>query len=139
MWKYPVCVLELPVKPFVTEESTQGSLWQSAAVVMLALFAQLPSNPEVEQLTCVYVHPWPLLKGWVYVAWVETVSVKAWVAFGEKPLLAVITMGKVPADVDVPLSEPDDEKVTPPGRLPLSLKVGAGYPVAVTWNDPAEL
>jgi len=29
-------------------------------------------------------------------------------------------------------------KVTPLGKVPVSLKVGAGEPVAVTVNDPAE-
>ena len=37
----------------------------------------------------------------------------------------------------VPLSNPAVVKVTPAGSVPTSLKVGAGNPVAVTWNDPA--
>jgi len=37
----------------------------------------------------------------------------------------------------VPLSKPALESVTPLGSAPLSLKVGAGVPVAVTVNDPA--
>lgn len=37
----------------------------------------------------------------------------------------------------VPLSTPAVLKVTPLGRLPLSVNVGVGKPVAVTVNDPA--
>jgi len=59
------------------------------------------------------------------------------VAFGDTPLLAVIVMGKTPLVVAVPLSTPADVKVTPLGSVPVSLKVGAGKPVAVTVNDPA--
>jgi hypothetical protein len=36
----------------------------------------------------------------------------------------------------VPLSTPA-EKLTPAGSVPVSLKVGAGNPVAVAVNDPA--
>ena len=45
-------------------------------------------------------------------------------------------MPPVPA-AGVPLSRPDELKVTPLGRGPLVLKViEAGKPVAVTWNEP---
>jgi hypothetical protein len=37
----------------------------------------------------------------------------------------------------VPPSTPAEVNVTPLGRVPLSLNVGAGKPVAVTVNDPA--
>jgi hypothetical protein len=37
----------------------------------------------------------------------------------------------------VPLSTPAEDKVTPLGRVPLSLNVGAGKPVAVTVKEPA--
>ena len=37
----------------------------------------------------------------------------------------------------VPLSTPAEVSVTPLGSAPVSLKVGAGTPVAVTANDPA--
>ena len=37
----------------------------------------------------------------------------------------------------VPLSKPAEVKVTPPGRAPTSLNVGAGEPVAVTVKVPA--
>jgi hypothetical protein len=36
----------------------------------------------------------------------------------------------------VPLSTPAELNVTPLGSDPVSLKVGAGYPVAVTVNEP---
>ena len=45
-------------------------------------------------------------------------------------------MPPVPA-AGVPLSKPADDKVTPLGR-PLVENVGAGKPVAVTVNEPAE-
>ena len=37
----------------------------------------------------------------------------------------------------VPLSTPAEVKVTPVGRAPVSVKVGAGNPVAVTVNELA--
>ncbi len=68
-----------------------------------------------------------------------TVSVKAWGASGLTPLVAVMVMGYVPTvpDAGVPLSTPAELKVTPLGRAPVSLKVGAGKPVAATVNVPA--
>jgi hypothetical protein len=60
-----------------------------------------------------------------------------WVAFAPTPLLAVMVMAYVPVAVAVPLSTPDAVKVTPGGSGPVSLKVGAGNPVAVTVNEPA--
>jgi hypothetical protein len=72
------------------------------------------------------------------VPFVTTVRVKGWVAFGETPFVPVMVIGKLPADVGVPLSTPADEKLTPPGKPPVSLNVGAGNPVAVTGNEPAE-
>lgn len=36
----------------------------------------------------------------------------------------------------MPLSRPLDDKVTLLGNGPVSLNVGAGEPVAVTWNEP---
>jgi len=35
------------------------------------------------------------------------------------------------------LSRPEALNITPVGRAPDSLKVGAGTPVAVTWNEPS--
>ena len=58
-------------------------------------------------------------------------------AFGKTPFEAVIVIGKLPATVAVPLRTPAEVSVTPLGRVPVSLKVGAGTPVAVTVNDPA--
>ena len=68
-----------------------------------------------------------------------TVNVKFWVAFGETPFEAVMVIGYVPPvfAAGVPLSTPADERVTPLGSAPVSLKVVAGKPVAVTVNDPA--
>src|SRR5437879_5686934 len=65
-------------------------------------------------------------------AWL-TVSVKLWVAFEPTPLLAVTVIASVPPvpAAGVPLSTPVAAvKVTPVGRGPVSLKVGAGKPVA---------
>ena len=44
-------------------------------------------------------------------------------------------MPPVPA-AGIPLSNPEEVKVTPLGKRPLSLKVAAGSAVAVTWNEP---
>ncbi len=70
-----------------------------------------------------------------------TVSWNAWVAFGRTPLAAVmVILYSPPVPVaGVPESTPVVElRVTPVGRAPVSLKVGAGEPVAVTVNVPAE-
>jgi hypothetical protein len=71
-------------------------------------------------------------------AWL-TVSVKFWVAFGVTPLVALMVMGYVPPVLaaGMPLSTPAEVKVTPAGRVPVALKVGAGNPLAVAVNDPA--
>ena len=71
-------------------------------------------------------------------AWL-TVRVKLCVALGDTPLAAAMVIGyepPVPA-AGVPLRTPPALKVTPDGKAPVSLKVGAGKPVAVTLNDPA--
>ena len=70
-----------------------------------------------------------------------TVSVKLCVAFVPTPLLAVIVIGYELAlpSAGVPLSTPAEVNVTPLGRAPVSVNVGAGKPVAVTVNDPAEV
>ncbi|MDA8314030.1 MAG: hypothetical protein M0010_02490 [Actinomycetota bacterium] len=60
-----------------------------------------------------------------------TVKVKDWVAFGLKPLLAVTVIGKAPSWAGVPERVPALDRLTPEGRLPDSLKVGVGVPVAV--------
>lgn len=49
-------------------------------------------------------------------------------------------MLNVPPAVGRPLRTPVDElNVTPLGRVPVSLSVGAGKPVAFTVNEPAAL
>ena len=71
---------------------------------------------------------------------VFTVKVNAWVASGAVPLVAVMVIGYVPLDpmIGVPDSTPVVElRVTPVGSVPVSLKVGAGKPVAVTAKVPA--
>ena len=68
---------------------------------------------------------------------VDTVRVKLWVALGVTPLAAVMVMGKLPLAVGVPESTPAVDRVTPVGRGPISVKVGAGEPVAVTVKLPA--
>ena len=65
------------------------------------------------------------------------VNVKLCVAFDPTPLLAVMVMGYEPPvfAAGVPLSTPA-ENVTPAGSVPVSLRVGAGNPDAVTVNEP---
>jgi len=69
----------------------------------------------------------------------STVSVKFWVAFEPTPFAAVMTIAyvlPVPA-AGVPLSTPVVVfKVTPDGKAPVSLNIGAGKPVAVTVKVP---
>ena len=64
-------------------------------------------------------------------------NVNFWVALGVTPLLAVMVMAYVPTVLADPLSTPAEVKVTPAGSAPVSLKVGAGNPVAVTVNELA--
>jgi hypothetical protein len=66
-----------------------------------------------------------------------TVSVKLCVAFVPTPFVAVIVIGKEPDTAVVPDNRPAVLRVMPDGSVPVSEKVGAGYPVAVTVNDPA--
>jgi hypothetical protein len=68
----------------------------------------------------------------------STVSVKLWVPFGVTPLLAVMVKLYVPPvpAAGVPLRTPAELRVTPEGSVPLSLKVGAGNPSAVTLKVP---
>ena len=69
-----------------------------------------------------------------------TVKVKDCVASGLFPLVAVMVIGNVPAWVGVPESTPVVLlRVTPVGSAPVSLKVGAGDPVAVTVKVPGLL
>ena len=67
-----------------------------------------------------------------------TVSVKLCVAFGLTPFCAVNVSGYVPLvpAAGVPLNNPPVVNVTPAGSAPVSLKVGAGDPVAVAVNVP---
>ena len=54
-------------------------------------------------------------------------------------MCAVNEMGEVPLAVGVPLNTPVAVlNVTPAGKVPDSLRVGDGAPVAVTVNVPAE-
>jgi hypothetical protein len=67
-----------------------------------------------------------------------TVKVKLWLAFGATPFCAVIVIRYRPLTVGVPARIPVVAlNVTPFGRVPLSVHVGAGVPVAVAVNDPA--
>ncbi len=64
-----------------------------------------------------------------------TTTVKACVAFGSVPLVAVSVTGKDPLCVGVPDSSPAADSVRPVGSTPLvTLTVGAGMPVITTWN-----
>ena len=65
---------------------------------------------------------------------VETSSVKFWTTGVPKPLLAVMTRGKLPAWVGIPASTPPFVKVTPVGSAPVWEKLAAGKPLAVTWK-----
>jgi hypothetical protein len=66
-----------------------------------------------------------------------TVSVKFCTGLVPIVLCAVNVIGNVPVAVGVPLRNPVVvlKGKSPAGRVPLSAKVGAGYPVAVTVND----
>ena len=66
-----------------------------------------------------------------------TVRVKLWMAIGPTKLVASMVMGNTPLVVAVPDSRPADERVTPVGSAPDSVKVGAGKPEAVTVKLPA--
>jgi len=69
-----------------------------------------------------------------------TFNVKLCTAFDPTPLLAVKLMLYVPPVpvAGVPLNTPVATlKVTPLGKVPDSLRLGAGKPVAVTVNEPA--
>ena len=72
----------------------------------------------------------PVLAGDVKDGGPPTVRVKAWVPGLPMPLVAVKVMGKVPAWVGVPVSLPP-VKLTPVGRVPDSVMVGVGVPLAV--------
>jgi uncharacterized membrane protein len=65
------------------------------------------------------------------------VNVKSWLALDPMPLWALMVMEYVPPvfAVGVPLSVPPGARVTPAGSVPVSLKLGAGNPVAVTGNE----
>src|SRR5579872_3341533 len=69
----------------------------------------------------------------------ETVRVKFWVAL-PAVLVAVNVIGNVPEFVGVPLNVPVplplSTNPTPFGSVPFSFRLGVGYPVAVTENDP---
>src|SRR4051812_30181134 len=64
-----------------------------------------------------------------------TVSVKFCVALPPTPLLAVMRIGKLPLTVGVPLSAPVLLRLTPVGNAPVSVRIGAGKPVAVTIKE----
>src|SRR5262245_28286575 len=66
---------------------------------------------------------------------VVTRTVKVCVAFGSTPLVAVSVTGKAPNCVGVPDNNPAADSVRPGGSVPaVTLTVGAGKPVIVTWN-----
>jgi hypothetical protein len=70
----------------------------------------------------------------------STVRVNIWVASGEIPLVAVMVSGNRPGDDGIPVNVavplPLSVKVTPPGRAPVSWRLGRGNPVAVTVKLP---
>jgi hypothetical protein len=96
----------------------------------VAVTVNVPAAPKVNDVVFALV---------IAAAWL-TVSMKLCVAAVPIPLLAVKVMlyaPPVPA-AGVPLSTPvEGLKVTPLGNVPVTVKVGAGRPVAVTVNEPA--
>src|SRR5712691_1061531 len=69
-----------------------------------------------------------------------TVNTKLCDAFGVMPFAAVSESGNVPAPPGVPASVavplPLSVKVTPPGKVPVLLRLGVGVPVANTVKEP---
>ena len=66
-----------------------------------------------------------------------TVMLNDWVAGVPTPLVAVTVSVAVPVVVVMPDNRPLGERVRPDGSVPVvTLKVGAGYPVAVNWKLP---
>jgi hypothetical protein len=67
-----------------------------------------------------------------------TVRVKLCMEAAEQALVAVIVIGYVPPVLaaGVPLRRPEELRVTPLGKAPVSLNVGAGTPEATTWKLP---
>ena len=70
-----------------------------------------------------------------------TTSVKLCIKDEPIPFDAVNVMLNVPLAVgdppNVPVPLPLSVKKTPPGRAPVSVRLGAGNPVVVTENEPA--
>src|SRR5207245_7880099 len=114
----PVLVLK------VTPEGNVPASLKVGAGKPVAVTVKLPAVPTVNVVLLALV-----MAG----AWF-TVSVKLWVALLPTPLAAVNVMGYVPPvpAAGVPLSTPVVAlNVTPLGKVPVSLKVGVGKPVAV--------
>src|SRR6266850_42883 len=129
--------LSFPVPfPLSTNVTPLGNAPVSLRVglgVPVAVTVNVPAVPTVNVVLLALV-----ITGAVF-----TVSVKLCVALLPTPLLAVNVMEYVPAvpDAGVPLSFPVpfplSVKVTPPGSVPDSTRLGAGKPVVVTVNVPA--
>jgi hypothetical protein len=70
-----------------------------------------------------------------------TVSVKVWLALPPTPLAAVMVTVVVRLAAGAPLSVAVPSwlsvSITPAGSVPVSLRDGAGLPLAVTVNVPA--
>jgi hypothetical protein len=71
-------------------------------------------------------------------AW-STMSAKLCMAFGFTSFEAVSVSGYVPPvfETGVPERTPLEFRITPVGRVPVSEKVGVGYPPDTTVNEPA--
>ena len=66
-----------------------------------------------------------------------TAILNDWVAGVPTPLVAVTVTVVVPKVVAMPDNRPLGERVRPDGSVPVvTLKVGAGYPVAMNWKLP---
>ncbi len=71
-------------------------------------------------------------------AMATTLTVKVWVATGLTPFDALIVMReRAGLSRDVPVRTPEAFNVTPVGSVPVSEKVGAGSPEALTLKEPA--
>src|ERR1035441_7089072 len=124
----PGVPLSVPSVPRVIPLGNAGVSLKVGAGKPVAVTANVSAMPTVKVALFTLV----IVGGWF------TVSVKDCDASGEMPLVAPIVMEYVPPvpGAGVPLSTPPELRVTPAGRAPVSLKVDAGKPEAVTVKVP---
>ena len=96
----------------------------------MVVTAKLPAMPGVKdaEAALVMAGAWP------------TTTVRAWVAFGMTPLLAVTVRSVVPVAVGVPerraVPLPLSVKVSPAGNVPVSVMADVGEPVVTIAKEP---